>query len=167
MAVPRLPVLLSTAAMWFACAAGAPAAQLQGPMERYHALAGSWNCASTITLPRGGTQHVTMIMAFDVVAGNALHDHLSADGFDAHLYYGYDPAKRTFWAITANNDGTQLQQTSSDGLFYSGAVAQHPNVRITDQFAFQSDDRFTIHDLTTVKQGTIVTDSTCTRATGT
>lgn len=148
---------------WLASMAPGAAAELQGPMERYRNLAGSWACESTLTMPNGQSQRLRMNMAFDVVDGNALRDRLSADGFDATLYYGYDPANQRYWAITANSDGTQLQQTSTDGLFYSGAVTQRPKVHITDLFAFQSDGRFTIHDVTKTPKGAFVTDSTCTR----
>jgi hypothetical protein len=138
------------------------AATLQGPMARFQVLSGSWKCNSVVTMPRGERQKLSMNMTFDVVAPTVLHDHLSAGGFDAHLYYGYDSARKRYWATTANGDGTQLQQTSSDGLFYSGSIVQHPNVRITDRFAFDATG-FTIHDVTTVKAGDIVTDSVCTR----
>ena len=138
---------------------------LAGPMTRFQNLTGTWECASVATMPRGQRQTFHMHMTFDVVGSNALHDHLSADGFDAHLYYGYDSAKKRYWANTANSDGTQLQQTSEDGKYFAGSIVQHPAVRISDTFEFAR-GTFRIHDVTTVKAGDIVTDSTCTRPSG-
>ncbi len=103
-----------------------------------------------------------MRMTFDAPAGSVLHAHLTAGTFDAHLYYGYDSRLKRYWAITANSDGTQLQQTSPDGAFYSGAIVQHPQVRITDRFSFER-TRFLIDDVTASKKGSILTKSVCTR----
>ena len=141
----------------------AAAVLLTGKMAAFNPLLGhTWSCASTVRIPKKPDQHVRMRITVDAQPQNSFSAYIAADGFAGTQYFGYDAKAGHYWANTANSDGSQLRQTSDDGVTFSGSIVGSP-ISIADTFAIDRNGIWKIHDVLTTPSGTnVTTDSVCT-----
>ncbi len=100
--------------------AEAVSSALTGQMVSMNYLLGPpWSCSTSV--PANGSRPARTYrstIAFDVVPGNALHDHVSSGAYSEDAYYGYDAKSKTYWTNNASNMGSHGYQTSVDGLSF-------------------------------------------------
>jgi hypothetical protein len=139
---------------------------LVGNMAAMQFLVGSWSCAVKLAAMQGQparTDHGTV--TYDVVPGNALHSHVTANDYASDNFSGYVDEAKIYWTNTIDAYGTVSSETSTDGKIFSGtSTGGGTTSQIRDTLTHPTSD--TIRDVQEVQtKGAwqTATDASCTR----
>lgn len=165
----RCFVLVAALASWafFAHARSVDAADvLTGKMARFiHLLGGSWSCSTSVAPMNGQPAHTDRSTAtFEIVPGNALHNHLSSDDYSGDFYIGYTERTNEYWQTGADSLGMHAFLSSTDAVTYSGTSSMGP-ISVQDRitYARAGEDKVTAHEVLSGPRSQSVFDTVCTR----
>jgi hypothetical protein len=140
-------------------------AALTGAMEPFNYLVGSWNCATQLPAMNGQPAHTEQAtVAFEIVAGNVFHDHVSSPQYAGDDYFGYNDKMKMYWSASADNQGAHGAATSPDGKTYTGTSMMGPvTMNLTSTYTKVSPTNVTLHEVITGGGQQATIDSSCTR----
>ncbi len=166
MRILLVSILAITGLMGLSSPVQAQGAALTGEMAYANSLLGApWNCTTAIPAMMGQPARTDKVMVtFDAVPGNVLHDHVSSSTYTGDDYFGYSPRMKMYWSASADNQGTHGSATSTDAKTYTGTSSMGPmNMSATTTYAQVSAGNATMHEVLSGNGEQLVFDSNCTR----
>jgi hypothetical protein len=139
---------------------------LTGQMATMNALLGApWNCSTSVPAMMGQPAHTDQAMvAFDVVPGNVIHDHVLGATYAGDDYYGYSSKMSTYWSTSADNMGGHGFATSPDGKTYTGTSSMGPaTMNVTTTYTIVAPSKATVHEVLSGNGENASIDSSCSR----
>jgi hypothetical protein len=139
---------------------------LTGQMATMNALLGApWSCSTSVPAMMGQPAHTDQAtVAFDVVPGNVIHDHVSGATYTGDDYYGYSSRMSTYWSTSADNMGGHGFATSPDGKTYTGTSSMGPaTMNATTTYTIVAPNKATVHEVLSGNGENASIDSSCSR----
>ncbi|MGA8532706.1 MAG: hypothetical protein WB615_01210 [Candidatus Tumulicola sp.] len=157
--------VLALAAFSGMAPARAADATLTGQMAPFSYLVGSWNCTTQVPAMNGQPAHSEpTTVTFEVVPGNAFHDHVASADYAGDDYFGYADKMKTYWSASADSTGAHGTATSPDGKTYTGTSAIGPmSMTVTSTYTRVSENNVTFHEVISGAGQQATIDSSCTR----
>ncbi len=139
---------------------------LTGKMALYnYLLGGPWSCTTKVPAMQGKPAHADQsTVRFEVVPGNALHDHVTASDYAGDDYFAFDSKSNMFWDGNLGSDGSHGYASSSNGNTYTGQTwsGKTPS-KITTTYTKVSPTSVKVHVVTSMGGHPMTIDSACTR----
>ncbi len=166
----RIPIV-SIAALALTAIASAGAARaaddaLTGKMAPFSYLLGApWNCSTNVPAMGSQPAHTDQGTAtFDVVPGNAVHNHVSTPRYSGDFYFGLSDRMNSYWQTNADNMGGHAFLTSSDGRTYTGTASMGAtSMQDTVTYNKVAPNRVTVHEVISGAAPQATFDTVCTR----
>ncbi len=139
---------------------------LAGKMAAFsYLLGGPWNCSTNVPAMGSRPAHTDQGSAtFDVVPGNAVHNHVSTPTYSGDFYFGFSDRMNSYWQTDADNMGGHAFLTSTDGATYSGTASMGPmSMQDTVTYARVAPNKVTVHEVISGSAPQAVFDTVCTR----
>jgi hypothetical protein len=139
---------------------------LTGQMATMNSLVGApWSCSTSVPAMMGQPAHTDQAtVAFDVVPGNVMHDHVSGATYTGDDYYGYSSRMSTYWSTSADNMGGHGFATSPDGKTYTGTSSMGPTtMNVTSTYTIAAPNKATVHEVLSGNGENASIDTSCSR----
>ncbi len=157
---------VALSALAVVCAGAQTTGSLSGKMAFFNYIFGApWQCTTNVPAMHGQPARVdTGPVTFSTAAGNVMHVHVKTSTYEADQYFGYAATPNAYWSSIADNMGQGMVQTSPDGKTYTGSFMMGATQATqSDTYTRASDNRVTVHEVTTVNGQQTPIDTVCTR----
>jgi hypothetical protein len=143
----------------------AAADALTDKMDIFNYTIGTWTCTAKVpAMESRPAQTVEVTATFEVVPGNAVHEHVAGPDYAGDVYIGYGKEGSVYWTASADNSGEHGAATSTDGKTFAGTRSFGPvTMSGRTEFTKVSAADFKIHEVVSGQTRQIVLDSECRR----